>query len=236
MEKKSTFLHSLICSRKGFSLAEVLVAAGLFGGLSLAIMHFMQSSTQSSNTIMASMEVTQLHNQVLLHLRNYDNCYQTFRDHYFGDDNIPLARALKDGKKDNTFKGLTGEKAPVKLIGIKLYGHDEKLPDVANKDSSVVVQDQHGWTIVAEFKYEKYKSISGAPKIFGGSSVSKFELLKFDNFFINTLISDSATCTAHPFNFVGPGREYQLDDGTIIFIAPCLQGDPKKVAIKNCVL
>ncbi|HAZ14383.1 MAG: hypothetical protein A2X86_19335 [Bdellovibrionales bacterium GWA2_49_15] len=229
------FIYALIKSPKGFSLAEVLVAAGLFGGLSLAVMHFMQSSTQSSNTVMASMEVTQLHNQVLLHLRDENNCRLTFGNHQFGDNNIPLARALKDGTKDDNFKGLTGDKAQIKLIGIKLYRPDEKPPEVANFDSTFTAPDQDGWTIVAEFKYEKYKSTSAPAKIFGGNNVSKFHLLKFNNFVVDELITNPATCTADPFNVVGQGRDYQLDDGTILFIAPCLKGAPGNV-VQSCVI
>ena len=234
MKNITSFICSFSHSARGFSLAEVMVAAGLFGGLSLAVMHFMQSSTQSSNTIMASMEVTQLHNQVLLHLRDEQNCQLTFGSHQFGDDKITLERA-KDGVKDATFKGLTGEKAQVKLTGIKLYRPDEKPPAVANIDTVYSAPDQDGWTIVAEFKYDKYKSTSGTAKIFGGTSVSKFHLLKFNNFVVDEMITVPASCTSDPHNVVGQGREYQLDDGTILFIAPCLKGDPEN-AIQSCVI
>ena len=110
MKNITSFIRSFSRSTRGFSPGRSHGGGRSIWRSLLAVMHFMQSSTQSSNTIMASMEVTQLHNQVLLHLRDENNCQLTFGSHQFGDDKITLARA-KDGVKDATFKGLTGEKA-----------------------------------------------------------------------------------------------------------------------------
>ena len=80
MSKKDPLLNQL-----GMSMVEIMVAAGLLGGLSLGVMRLMENSTKAAKTIEAKDEISMLTNQINDVLKNPNNCEATFGSKKEGD-------------------------------------------------------------------------------------------------------------------------------------------------------
>lgn len=217
---------------KGFSLVSVMIAAGMMGGLALGVMKFMQDSSKSSTTLMANVEVNDLHQKVLLFLSNPLNCKATFSGRHFGDDEIPLARSADSiGTPDQNFNGLSGTDSKVKLTDIKIYHPvNETAPASADLELPAQEPELDGWWSIVEFKYDKYKTVAGQKaKIFGGTQVKRFSLMKFDNFDVSNWVDNKDICSTIPYTLAGDGKEYVVVGSggeETIWLGPCMNGNP----------
>jgi Tfp pilus assembly protein PilV len=74
----STF-KKLLKSQSGFSVAEVMVAAGMLGVLSLGVTQLMQNMNKSSNKLKQDAELLAVENLISSTLLDADNCTASFR-------------------------------------------------------------------------------------------------------------------------------------------------------------
>ncbi len=65
-------------SDKGFSLAEVMVAAALLGVIALGSMRMLKTQSKSASTTEAKFEITSALNSIRISLANRDACWNTF--------------------------------------------------------------------------------------------------------------------------------------------------------------
>ena len=73
-----TFLKSLPADQKGFSLAEIMVAAGMLGVLSLGVSQLMQNSTKTEKRLGQQMNLVNLEGDLREALKNPVGCGRTF--------------------------------------------------------------------------------------------------------------------------------------------------------------
>lgn len=64
----------------GSSLAEVMVAVGLMGGLSLAMMKLMENQNKAQKGIEAKADMNEINNEIFGYLNRYESCMATFKD------------------------------------------------------------------------------------------------------------------------------------------------------------
>lgn len=84
-------------NNKGFSLVQVMVAAGLMGGIALGVMQLskqMQTTTVMGET---SLEESQLFNHISTILIDANSCEETFKGLAFGDSVESIKRVKSDG-------------------------------------------------------------------------------------------------------------------------------------------
>jgi hypothetical protein len=82
----------------GFSLVQVMVAAGLMGGIALGVMQL--SKQMQTTTIMGetSIEENQLFNHISTILIDANSCNETFKDLKFGDQVESIKRVKANGE------------------------------------------------------------------------------------------------------------------------------------------
>lgn len=74
-----TIIKRLICDKdqQGFSLAEVMVAAGMMGALSLVVVNLSQTANKTTKTMSQNVEITEIHSTVLRALSIESACTET---------------------------------------------------------------------------------------------------------------------------------------------------------------
>ena len=236
-------IKKIIKNKTGFTLIGVMVASGILGGLALGIMRFMETSSKSVKTIEANSELNLMHDQVLLFLKNPINCNATFRTRKFGLDNgtvtlVPLQKGLSStGEVDPSFTGLGTEDHKIQLQGMRIYHPiDETTPTISRLTLPSQAPEIDGWWILVQFQYTKYASDSNqSSKIFGATAVSRYALMKFNNFQSVGYATSPEICNSQSYTIAGEGQEFHLSDGSTEWLGPCLNGDPANL-IQTCTI
>ncbi len=218
----------ILQNARGMSLVSVMVAAGMIGGLSLVVMNLVQISKKTSKTMEADLEVNQMHQMVLRHLRNSENCTATFVGKNFGDLLEVSSTDAVIKKLDSTGAvvdyRLVTEEHPVQLKSIRLYvpSTSTSIPSNAHMSYSGNELGKDGWDVIVQFTYSKYQSSgTGAAKIFGATEVVKFERIILNNFSVPTMVDDPADC-AGATQVLTHGREFDFEeDSEAMFFGQC---------------
>ena len=132
MKKRMSFLaivKELLTSKDqhGFSLAEVMVAAGMMGALSLVVVNLSKTANKTTKTISQTVEITEIHSTVLRALSIESACQET------------MTRSTSGGPALNV-DGITGAPQPV----VNIYGKITQLgtfPVVITSDPTDVNGD-----------------------------------------------------------------------------------------------
>src|SRR3989339_694396 len=95
----------------GFSLAEVIVAAGLLGVIALGGMKIIDFQTERTRDTSKNFQADNIMYDLMFVLRDRDSCYETFKDH--NTSNASLSQIVR--------KELSGTVTPV-LVKSKEYG------------------------------------------------------------------------------------------------------------------
>jgi len=115
MKKRMSFLSiikELLTSKdqQGFSLAEVMVAAGMMGALSLVVVNLSKTANKTTKTISQTVEITEIHSTVLRALSIESACQET------------MTRSTSGGPALNV-NDITGSPQPI----INIYGKITQL-------------------------------------------------------------------------------------------------------------
>jgi len=113
-------------NNKGFSLVQVMVAAGLMGGIALGVMQLskqMQTTTVMGET---SIEENQLYNHISTILLDSNSCEETFKGLTFGDSVEAIKRVKSDGNSLEVYTvgGIYGNRA-LELEDMILSGKED---------------------------------------------------------------------------------------------------------------
>jgi len=112
-------------NNKGFSLVQVMVAAGLLGGVALGVMQL--SKQMQSTTIMGAtnLEENQIINHISTILLDADSCEKTFVGLAFGDPVESIKRVKSNGEAMEVYSlGETYGNRTISLKDMKLGGKD----------------------------------------------------------------------------------------------------------------
>lgn len=230
----------------GFSLLEVIVAMGAFSLLVIGLMKFLEVSRKSFKTIEVNSELSILHDQVLLFLKNPNNCKATFAGVTFKEAvGLKLQKGINsNGDRDPEFKGLFSENSPIKLESIKIYDPSNPKGDPIPRTSQILPPsskpESDGWWTVVRFRYSKSKGESSkSQKVFGGDTVDRLYLMKFDNFDRSRYTTNQNLCDDGRYTVSGEGRKYTLQGSSgkveTYWIGECKNGSPA-LPIRSCVL
>ncbi len=118
--KKNKFLGTEF----GMSMVEIMVAAGLLGGVSLGVMRLMENSTKAAKTIEAKDEISMLTNQINDVLKNPNNCEATFGSKKEGDS-ISMVYQVLGGTSVPKFSATTSAGPEVQIESMNLKDVDD---------------------------------------------------------------------------------------------------------------
>ena len=78
------FIKKICKENSGFTLVEIMVAAGLLGGLSLAVMELTSNSAKSAKKLQQDFEISNVMSNVVNVLRDEKSCSRNFNADYSG--------------------------------------------------------------------------------------------------------------------------------------------------------
>ncbi len=123
-------------NQKGMGLVEVLIAAGILGGLSLIIMELSSNSQKSVSTLEASSDILTVVQGIQGVLSNPVNCTETFKNKIATNETNAVAQ-LKDissGMFKDNFKTVSADPSMVygqRRLKIKSYSLSDATSDVS---------------------------------------------------------------------------------------------------------
>jgi len=108
---------NILNSEDGFSLAEIVVAAGLLGMLSLGVMQLMKNQQKSFSYAEAKSEEIEIYNQIRILLMNKEACLNTLGGHAVGDS----VSEVKNSSNISAFKvgNIYGNRS-VKIVSLEI--------------------------------------------------------------------------------------------------------------------
>lgn len=78
-------MKNILCSSKGFSLTEIMIAMGLLGALSMGLMKLMDNSNKAAKNIESKDEISMMAREMSDILASANNCEESLRDKKVGN-------------------------------------------------------------------------------------------------------------------------------------------------------
>lgn len=78
LKKCSRFINIKLTQARGIGMVEVLIAAGMVAGISIAVMKLGQEGAKVSKTSSTKRDIDYLHQRIADSIASTDGCYQTF--------------------------------------------------------------------------------------------------------------------------------------------------------------
>ena len=195
--------------KSGFTLVEVLVAAGIMGLLALGAAKLFSQFTRAQKNADLNYEIEALHAQVMKHFRNPNFCSAMFAGKIFGSNTaISLGESdlssIPSGNEDfydQPFTGFNKGATTVKLVGV--YAHNP-IFDLSILSSTIdlsgnlggsfskipQVPTSKGWETIVIFEYEKINSPLTEKKVY------RYERMIFNNY-LSVLVQAPSEWGAH---------------------------------------
>jgi Tfp pilus assembly major pilin PilA len=155
---------SSLKKESGFSLVEIMVAAGMIGGIALALMQMQKNATRTSSEFEGKMDIAGIQNEIQQILAVPENCLQTF----VGKNAVSAVNTVNAIKFKNT-SGVFVDKYKNKALDPNVrYGsgiikiEDYSLSDAAN---DVAVATDGTTHLLIRFYKGKLAGVSSTKKI-----------------------------------------------------------------------
>lgn len=123
----------VLLNNKGFSLVEIMIAIGLLGGLSTALMNLNKQALTTSARSNVDFEINLISNRVMSLLSDQVSCTYTMTQ--FGDIRIDKGTSVKSFK-DNHNAAIELDSNSVKILSINVVNSDGTGPILATSISS----------------------------------------------------------------------------------------------------
>ena len=154
-------------SQKGFSLAEVMVAAGILGGLSLVVLNMTTDISKSQRTMESKFQISQLQSRIDELLRSKVGCFETVGDGGYTRDatatgiQIDPIQTVREGaapgdKEKILFIGqvfeASGGSPPLSVTDIRLLSYIDADGNVTDTpEETIDVSDGAGGVTTVEY-------------------------------------------------------------------------------------
>jgi len=124
---------------KGFSLVEVLVAAGTLGLVALGLAKLAQQQMKSTSTVQANYEIAAILNEMRTILSDPNNCQTTFEG-----ENAASSSAIGRLRKGSTDKFVIGKKYGQGKVKINSYKLSNKNKTLADDETHLLIEFSRG--------------------------------------------------------------------------------------------
>jgi prepilin-type N-terminal cleavage/methylation domain-containing protein len=141
-------MFKIVKNSKGFSLVEVMIVAGLIGGLALMVMKVQEQSAKTARTFQSQMEITQLLHEIRQVISSKENCRKTFL-------NLNAKNSSDEEIKYLAYKNQAGNwKSKFKADNQTVYGDGIKIVRYLLNDSysDVDIEENSTYLIVEFFR------------------------------------------------------------------------------------
>lgn len=190
-------MKRILNSQAGFSIVQVLIAAGLMGGLALMMAKLGQNQAKMQRKAVEDQDLNQFVNTVQKHLLNHDACKNTF-------ENVVGLNSDGDDDDEHVDKILNFEKNTVFAVNTT-SNYQDTDPSPNLKITSMRAIRGAGTELKLEIEIEKTNK--GAQQSFGAKTFKKF--IKLDALYSNGEVSK---CYSQMGSAVVTARKRACDD------------------------
>lgn len=149
-------MKRILNSQAGFSIVQVLIAAGLMGGLALMMTKLGQNQAKMQRKAIEDQDLNQFVNTVQKHLLNHEACKNTFAD-------IDTLNSNGDSQAVESIKNFEG---------IEVYNDSDKQP--SPRLNIIGMKAIRGADNELKFEIEIQKKSRGAQQSYGAKNFKKF--------------------------------------------------------------